>query len=220
MPSRFLPTLRSVHVPVELVVEREDADRLLVGHDVDGRLRRRLAQVHRRAGHAPRPVEHEDQRDRRLVAPLERDRRQPLERRLPIARLSPNTASPPATSRPPPLSTQSVSAAIARVRDRRARDVAQDRRRRRDRGRPAVAGSAGRRTHRHVEAGRVERAREVVRARRRRLRRTARCDAADPPDAAAQACCWPRSGSPAIVTARLEHLRARRVDDGVERHAA
>jgi hypothetical protein len=45
-------------VPLEAVVEGEDADGLLVGENVDGRLRRRFAQIHRHAGHAPGTIEH------------------------------------------------------------------------------------------------------------------------------------------------------------------
>ena len=81
--SRFLPTLRERDVPVEAVVEGDDADRLLVVEHVDRRLRGGLAQLHHRARHAPRLVEDDDERDFRLVLALERHRRQPLDLGLP-----------------------------------------------------------------------------------------------------------------------------------------
>src|SRR5207237_10752519 len=57
------------HRPLELVIEREDANRLLVLHYVHGRLRGGLAQVYRAPRHAERSIEHEHQRDLRLVLP-------------------------------------------------------------------------------------------------------------------------------------------------------
>ena len=84
--SRFLPTLRSVTSQLNSSLNvTTPTDCSSVMH-VDRRLRRRLAQLHRRPGHAPRLVEHDDERDLRLVLALERHGRQPLELGLAVAR--------------------------------------------------------------------------------------------------------------------------------------
>ena len=171
--SRFLPTLRSVTSQFELVVERDDADRLLVGHDVDRRLRRRLAELHDCAGHAPRLVEHDDERDFRLVLALERHRREPLElgvaiaagrrarlRRTPLRRRRRAARRRPArpTARAP-SSPRPESPTRAHV----AEDHDVPRLELRGRASAAPAGAP----HGDVEAGLRQRALQVLRARRR-----------------------------------------------------
>ena len=197
------------HVPVELVVEGEDAERLFVGHHVDGRLRRGLAEIDRDAGHAPGPIEHEDEGDFRLVAPLEGHRGEPLERRLPVAAFAEHRLAArdeqPASARFHPVG----QGRHGRIRKRDARHVAQhdDVERVELRGRRRQARG---RAHGHVEAGSGERARQVARACRRAF------DVEHP--GARRDPCLPvervvdRERIGRHRHRRLEHVRAGRVD--------
>ncbi len=160
-----LADVADLHIPVELVVEREDADGLFVGHHVDGRLRRRLAQVHRRPGHAPRPIQHQHERERRLVFLFEGDRSQALERRAPVSpvpfaehRVAAGHEQPAAVLHPGRERRHRAA------RNRRAGDVAKDDDVVRvEAGRRG--GQTGRRTHRYVEPGAAQRARKIPGAR-------------------------------------------------------
>ena len=121
------------------------------------------------AGHAPRPIEHDDERDLRLVLALEGHRRQPLERRLAIAafaehRLAAGHEQPAAARLDPvataPSSTRSESP-CARRRSARRRRTARA-------ARPSPAGpTAGRTVTSKPDP--VSARRQVARAGRRAL---------------------------------------------------